>query len=63
MSGDDDRLSLSPSDRYVLRNLLDRHAREWGDKTFIVLSTGKNGRTRSCAKMCAGLPPASKRSA
>lgn len=39
MSGDD--IGLSPADRYVLRNLVDRHAREYGDKTFIVMSTGE----------------------
>ncbi|RXT33323.1 AMP-binding protein [Bradyrhizobium betae] len=39
MSGDNDR--LSPSDRYVLRNLVDRYARERGHKTFVVLSTGE----------------------
>jgi len=40
MSGDNDRL-LSMSDRYVLRNLIDRHARERGDRTFVVLSSGE----------------------
>ncbi|MET4799170.1 AMP-binding protein [Bradyrhizobium sp. LB11.1] len=47
MSGDNDR--LSPSDRYVLRNLVDRYARERGDKTFVVLSTGEEwSYTRLC---------------
>jgi crotonobetaine/carnitine-CoA ligase len=38
MSGDN---RLSPADRYVLRNLVDRYARERGDKIFIVMSTGE----------------------
>jgi carnitine-CoA ligase len=36
--GDDSH--LSPADRYVLRNLVDRHARDRGDQTFVLFSTG-----------------------
>jgi carnitine-CoA ligase len=38
MSGDNE--VLSPEDRYVLRNLVERHARERGDNTFVLFSTG-----------------------
>jgi crotonobetaine/carnitine-CoA ligase len=38
MSGDNK--ALSPEDRYVLRNLVERHARERGDNTFVLFSTG-----------------------
>jgi crotonobetaine/carnitine-CoA ligase len=38
MSGDNE--VLSPADRYVLRNLIERHARERGDNTFVLFSTG-----------------------
>ena len=38
MSGDNK--ALSPEDRYVLRNLIERHARERGDNTFVLFSTG-----------------------
>jgi carnitine-CoA ligase len=31
---------LSPEDRYVLRNLVERHARERGDNTFVLFSSG-----------------------
>jgi crotonobetaine/carnitine-CoA ligase len=42
MSGDKsgDTKALSPADRYVLRNLIERHARERGDQTFVLFSTG-----------------------
>jgi crotonobetaine/carnitine-CoA ligase len=42
MSGDKsgDNKALSPADRYVLRNLIERHARERGDQTFVLFSTG-----------------------
>jgi crotonobetaine/carnitine-CoA ligase len=32
--------ALSPADRYVLRNLVERHARERGDEVFALFSTG-----------------------
>src|SRR5271154_2867657 len=38
MSGDNK--ALSPEDRYVLRSLVERHARERGDNTFVLFSTG-----------------------
>jgi crotonobetaine/carnitine-CoA ligase len=38
MSGDNE--VPSPEDRYVLRNLIERHARERGDNTFALFSTG-----------------------
>jgi crotonobetaine/carnitine-CoA ligase len=38
MSGDNE--ALSPADRYVLRNLIERHARERGESVFAVFSTG-----------------------
>jgi crotonobetaine/carnitine-CoA ligase len=38
MSGDNE--VLSPEDRYVLRNLIERHARERGDNIFALFSTG-----------------------
>lgn len=38
MSGDDKVLSLA--DRFVLRNLVDRHARDRGESTFALFSTG-----------------------
>jgi crotonobetaine/carnitine-CoA ligase len=38
MSGDNK--ALSPEDRYVLRNLIERHARERGDNVFVLFSTG-----------------------
>jgi crotonobetaine/carnitine-CoA ligase len=38
MSGDDK--VLSPADRYVLRNLVERHARERGESVFALFSTG-----------------------
>jgi crotonobetaine/carnitine-CoA ligase len=39
MSGDNK--ALSPEDRYVLRNLIERHARERGDNVFVLFSTGE----------------------
>jgi carnitine-CoA ligase len=39
MNGDNNRLSLA--DRCVLRNLIDRHARERGANTFAIFSTGE----------------------
>src|SRR6202023_2640406 len=38
MSGDNK--ALSPADRFVLRNLVDRHARERGESVFALFSTG-----------------------
>jgi len=38
MSGDDK--VLSPADRYVLRNLVERHAHERGESVFALFSTG-----------------------
>ena len=38
MSGDNK--SLPTADRYVLRNLIERHARERGESVFAVFSTG-----------------------
>ena len=35
-----DNKVLSPEDRYVLRNLVERHARERSDNTFALFSTG-----------------------
>src|SRR6202789_3904161 len=39
MSGDNK--ALSPEDRYVLRNLIERHARERGDDVFVLFSSGE----------------------
>jgi carnitine-CoA ligase len=38
MNGDNG--TPSPADRYVLRNLIERHARDRGDSTFVLFSTG-----------------------
>jgi crotonobetaine/carnitine-CoA ligase len=38
MSGD--HKALSPADRFVLRNLVDRHARDRGESVFALFSTG-----------------------
>src|SRR5215470_6123681 len=38
MSGDNK--ALSAAERYVLRNLIERYARDRGDSTFVLFSTG-----------------------
>src|SRR5580658_7929401 len=38
MSGDNE--PLSPADRYVVRNLIERHARDRGDRVFAIFSSG-----------------------